>query len=279
MSQANFDTAVVLNSHKAPVLVEFLAVWSAPCIQMSDELSALAQEFAGEFIFASVDIEEQMELKSQFNIENVPTLKVFKDGKVVHSVEGLHDQEALREILKEFGVFSPSDELRLQARQDHIAGNTLEAVNKLTLAMQQDPANVKVAMDMTQIFLDLKEFDQAVALFNQLPDTAKNSDMGKLIIGQLSFLELAEKTIGIAALQQKISEHPDNCKTHFDLAICLIAEKHYAEAVESLMTVIKIDEDFESGAAREMVINVTNMLSQNDPELSATLRRRLGSSD
>jgi len=62
------------------------------------------------------------------------------------------------------------DEIRQQARYKHMSGDTITAVGLLTQAMQQDPSNSEVAMDMTQIFIDLNEFDQAKRIFNQLPD-------------------------------------------------------------------------------------------------------------
>ena len=127
VSEQNFDSVVIQNSFKLPVLVEFMGVWSGPCIQMSDELSGLAEEFAGQFIFAKADIDEQPELKTQYKIENVPSLKVFVNSEVVKTEEGLLNQTELRDVLKELGVYSQTDEMRLQAREKHMNGETVEA--------------------------------------------------------------------------------------------------------------------------------------------------------
>ena len=275
VSKHNFDTTVIQNSHKLPVLVEFMGVWSGPCIQMSDELSGLAKEFAGQFIFAKVDVDEQPELMKQYGIENVPTLKLIVNGEVVQTAEGLLKQNELRDLLKNVGVYSRSEEKRQQARDKHIAGDTLAAIQLLTEIMQQDPSNVIVAMDMVQIFIDLRELDQATTLFNQLPDSAKSSDMGKSIIGQLTFLELASKTLGKTALQQQLIENPNHCDHHFDLAVCLIAESEYEQALDHLITIMTLEPSYKNDAARELIINVANMLAPNNPELSSKFRSRL----
>ena len=68
VSKNNFNTSVILNSYKLPVVVEFMGVWSGPCIQMSDSLAKLATEFKGQFVFAKVDIDEQAELKEEYSI-------------------------------------------------------------------------------------------------------------------------------------------------------------------------------------------------------------------
>ena len=277
VSTQNFDSVVIQNSFKLPVLVEFMGVWSGPCIQMSDELSGLAKEFAGQFIFAKADIDEQPELKTQYEIENVPSLKVFVNGEVVRTEEGLLNQTESRDVLKEFGVYSQTDEMRLQAREKHMSGETVAAIQLLTQAIQQDPSNTKIAMDMAQIFLDLNEPEQATDLFNQLPNSAKQSDMGKSLTGQLTFLDLAAKTKGKFQLQQALLTSPNNCDVHFDLAVCLIAERDYEQAVDHLFEIMRIDANYKDDAAREMIINVSNMLTPNNPELSSRIRSRLSS--
>jgi len=273
----SFATSVIENSHKIPVLVEFMGVWSGPCIQVSDTLSVLASEFAGQFIFAKVDIDEQPELLKEYAVENVPTLKVFKDGVVVQTEEGLLQQDELRTLLKGYSIFHASDEMRQQARELHMAGDTVQAVQLLTQAIQQDPGNTRVAMDMVQIFLDINELEQAITLFNKLPDRDKTSETGKALLGQLKFRELAAKTEGKAVLQERVMTVPDDHDARFDLAICLVAEHDYRQAMDALFIIFEQDPEYKNGAAREMIIMLINMLQSNNAEIAQSFRRRLGS--
>ena len=57
VSQNNFEDLVVHNSSHLPVLVEFMGIWSEPCIKTEYALSDLAKEFPGGFVFAKVDID------------------------------------------------------------------------------------------------------------------------------------------------------------------------------------------------------------------------------
>lgn len=278
VSQNNFNSSVVLNSYKIPVVVEFMGVWSGPCIQMADTLAKLATEFSEQFVFAKVDIDEQPELKETYGIENVPTLKVFKDGEVVRTEEGLQQDTELRELLKAYGVYRKSDETRELARQKHMGGDTAEAITLLTKAIQEDPTNTRLAMDMVQIFLDINELEQAKGLFNRLPENDRESDMGKTLLGQLTFRDLASKTDGKEQLQAKIAESPGDYDAIFDLAICLVAEHNYTQAIDNLFTIFDQDPEYKEGAVKEMIINLSNMLATNEPELSQETRRRLGTS-
>ncbi|MDH5393483.1 MAG: tetratricopeptide repeat protein [Gammaproteobacteria bacterium] len=278
VSKNNFNTSVVLNSHKLPVLVEFMGVWSGPCIQMEDTLSKLAKEFSGQFVFAKVDVDEQPELMKEYSVENVPTIKVFKDGEVVRTEEGLLQENELKELLKAYGIFRQSDETRELARQKHLQGETIEAITLLTTAIQQDPKNTRLAMDMVQIFLDINELEQAKSLFNRLPETDRESEMGKTLLGQLTFKDLATKTDGKESLQARLVQNPDDDDAGFDLAICLVAEHHYTEAMNTLFTLFDQNPESKDGAVKEMIINLSNMLASNEPAISQEARRRLGSS-
>ena len=151
VSKSSFNTSVILNSYKVPVFVEYMNIWSEPCISMADNLSSLAKEFAGQFIFAKVDIDEQAELVEEYAIKNSPSLKIYKDGEVIRSEEGLLPDDEIRQLLKTYGVFRQSDDLREQARLKHMNGDTIEAISLLTRAIQQDPANTRVAIGRAHV--------------------------------------------------------------------------------------------------------------------------------
>ena len=275
LTEQSFGSSALLNSHKIPVLVEFMAVWSGPCIMLADRLAALATEFAGQFIFAKVDVDEQPALKQQYGIENVPTLLVFKDGEVVRTELGELQETELRALLRDYGVYRESDELRLQAREQHLAGDTPAAILLLTEAIKKDPGNARVALDMVQVFLDIGETEQARSLFERLPDQARDSEMGKAVSGQLLFLELAAKTSGLEALQRQVAEQPGDHDARFDLAVCLVAARRFDDAMEQLLQLVTEAPDYKDGAAREMIATVSAMLMPTAPELAQQYRRRL----
>lgn len=275
VSDRSFEKYVIGNSDKTPVFVAFIGVWSEPCIQMSDMFAALAAEFAEEFIFAKVDIDENSQLKEQYNIENVPTLKVFIDGKVVVSEEGRLNEEEARALLKSFDIVNKTEEQRMQARQLHMQGETQDAIMLLTLVIQQDPSNTNVAMDMVQIFIDMGEIEQASSLFNRLPGSVKASDTGLSLSGQLWIIEEASKTAGLQALKETLLTNPDDLQARFDCAICEIAQHNTQQALDHLFYIQKNDAGFKDGAAREMIITIINTIAPNDQENAHKYRTQL----
>jgi len=275
VTDSSFEKYVIGNSSKVPVFVAFIAVWSEHCLLMSDMLANLASEFPEQFILAKVDTDENEQLKEQYKIENVPTLKVIIDGKEVASEEGTISEDEARALLKGFGIVNESEELRLQARSHHIKGETSQAIMLLSKAMQQDSTNTRVAMDMVQIFIDLGETEQAVGLFNKLPDSVKESTTGQSLSGQLWIIELAAKTAGLQTLKETILKEPDNYDARFDCAICELAEHNIEQALDHLFYIQKNNAEYKEGAARELIVTVINTLAPNDPEKAQQYRTQL----
>ena len=275
VNQKSFEQYVQLNSHKLPVIVEFMGVWSGPCIAMDNILSSLAKEFAEQFIFAKVDIDEQAELVKEYKIENIPTLLIFKEGKLSRTEVGEIKENEIRELLKDFGIYHESDLIRETAREKHLAGHTSEAILLLTNAIKSDPSNIRVAMDMVQIFIDISEIDQANSLFSRLPQSSHETEMGKALSGQLTFAKLAEKIDDIAVLEDRLNKNSRDYDAQFDIAICLISQYQYQIAMEHLFTILEKQPDYKDGAARELVITVSNMIAPVKNELAQEIRRKL----
>ena len=276
VNQKSFDQVVMLNSHKIPVLVEFMGVWSGPCIAMDNLFSGLAKEFAEQFIFAKVDIDEQPELRKAHKIENVPALMVFKDGKCQRTEVGELKENEARALLKDFGIFHESDRLREEAREKHLAGDSAAAIIQLTEAIKLDPANTRVAMDMVQVFLDVGEVEQAQGLFARLPESIRETEMGKALNGQLIFTDLAAGADDMETLQSRLAANADDLDAHFDMAIHQLSLHQSTEAVDNLFMILNKDADYKNGAAREMIIAVANMIAPVNAELAQEIRRKLG---
>jgi len=258
------------------VIVEFMGVWSGPCVAMDILFTGLAKEFPSQFIFAKVDIEEQPELSKAHRIENVPTVLVFKEGKLARTEVGELKEPEARALLKDFGVFHQSGLMREQAREKHLAGDTSGAIVQLTEAIKADPSNTRVAMDMVQVFIDIGELEQADGLFSRLPESTHETDMGKALSGQLTFAKLAAKVDDVATLQKRLAANPADYDAQFDLSLRQIAQYQYAEAIETLLSIYKNDPHYKDGAAKEMLVTVANMIAPTNQELAQDIRRKIG---
>jgi len=200
---------------------------------------------------------------------------VFKDGDVSRVELGQMPEPEARALLREFGISHPSDEMREQAREKHIAGDTAGAIMLLTQAIQLDPTNTRIAMDMTQVFIDVGELENASALYSKLPEQDKSSDMGKSLNGQINIAQLAAKTDGLDEMQARVIKTPDDAQARFDLSLCLLAQHDCQAAMDNLLKIVSTTPEFQDGAAKEMMVVVIKMLTPGNPDMAKKYQRKL----
>jgi thioredoxin 1 len=91
LTEATFDRAI----SEGVTLVDFWAVWCAPCKTQSPVVDEVAVAISNRAVVARFDIDTSKKRIKQFKLEYVPTLMLFKDGKPIHAFTGFTDKEKL----------------------------------------------------------------------------------------------------------------------------------------------------------------------------------------
>ena len=97
-NEDNFDDLV--KEKDGPILVDFWASWCAPCKTVAPALDELADEMAGQAHVGKVDVDDNGDLANRFGIRSIPTLVVFKNGKVVDQLIGAAPKAHIRRLIE-----------------------------------------------------------------------------------------------------------------------------------------------------------------------------------
>ena len=96
----NFKTEVL--DSDIPVLADFWAEWCVPCKMVEPILEQMAEEYNGKVKIARINVDEEGELASNFNIVSIPTILLFHNGAVAKQQIGAVPKKALEELVKEY---------------------------------------------------------------------------------------------------------------------------------------------------------------------------------
>ena len=98
VTKENFASEVLAS--EKPVVVDFWATWCGPCRMIAPVLEELAEKYEDKLTVGKVNVDEEMALAQQFGIVSIPTLLVFKGGKLVNQSLGYQPLEALQKLME-----------------------------------------------------------------------------------------------------------------------------------------------------------------------------------
>jgi thioredoxin 1 len=99
ITDSNFDTIV----KKYPiVIVDFWAPWCPPCKILGPIIDSIAKKYAGRIVFAKLNVDKNKETPVKYEVMSVPTLLVFKNGKLIDRIIGAMPESALESKIKEY---------------------------------------------------------------------------------------------------------------------------------------------------------------------------------
>jgi len=96
----NFKEEVL--ESQVPVIADFWAEWCVPCKMVEPILEEMAKEYDGKVKIAKINVDENGEIASQFNIVSIPTLLLFKDGNIARKQIGAVPRHIIENMIKDF---------------------------------------------------------------------------------------------------------------------------------------------------------------------------------
>ena len=169
INQDQFLEEVVEKSKTTPVLVDFWAPWCGPCKQLTPTLEKIVSKKNGKVILAKINVDENQGIASQLNIQSIPTVYGFVDGKPIDAFQGAQPESKIEVIVDKMIEGTPGNEIPKligeaeQLFSDQKFEESLKAFENLVAL---DPGNSKIIAGLLRCMIQLKRFDDAGELYD-----------------------------------------------------------------------------------------------------------------
>jgi len=262
VNEENFEAAVLARSMEVPVLVDFWAEWCGPCKVLGPVLEKLAGEYAGEFILAKVNVDENQQLAGAFGIQGIPAVKLFRDGDLASEFTGALPEPMLREFLSKF-LPTAVDKEALAAAELEAAGKADEAKSAYQAILAAEPNHAQALLGLARLAMSTGDNDAARNYLDQISivdDERKDADR------LLARLDLqAGGAENESVLREKIAADPNNLEARFELAQTLAGVENYEAALVEFLAIVKADRKFKDDGARKAMVQIFEVLGGEDP--------------
>jgi putative thioredoxin len=272
VTAGNFEAAVIEESFRRPVLVDFWAAWCGPCKMLMPVLAKLVDAYGGQFRLAKVNSDEQQGLASQFGVRSLPTVMCFRNGQPVDQFMGVQPEPAIRAMIDRY-VERPSDRIRAQAIAKLNAGDIAGAVAELHRAVESDPDHQVLKIDLAEALLASGDAAGAETQLNMLPMDVHEQEAVKRLRARLVFAKRMNGT-DLATLEQSVRDDDSDPEAMERLAAAYMVAGRSQEAMDLYLKLMQRHRSYGDNAGHKGLLAAFEVLGPRH-ELVSQYRRKM----
>ncbi|MCC3773948.1 tetratricopeptide repeat protein [Streptomyces sp. UNOB3_S3] len=264
VDEAGFEAEVLQRSAEVPVVIDFWADWCEPCKQLGPLLERLADEYAGRFVLAKVDVEANQLLFQQFGVQSIPAVFAVVAGQALPLFQGAAPEAQIRQVLEQL--------IAVAEQRFGIVGAPVapgEPGEYDEAAVPQVPAGPHdAALSAAHDALDAGDLGGAVRAYeNVLSDDPANAE-AKLGLAQAQLLKRVQG-MDAQAVRKAAADAPGDVAAQIAAADLDLVGGHVEDAFGRLIDTVRRTAGEDRDAARVRLLEVFEVIGPDDPRVTA----------
>ena len=279
INQDQFLEEVVEKSKTTPVIVDFWAPWCGPCKQLTPTLEKIVSKKNGKIILAKINVDENQGISSQLNIQSIPTVYGFVDGKPIDAFQGAQPESKVEAMVDKMIEATPGNEIPKileEADQLFLDKKFEESLKLFESLVGMDPGNSKIIAGFLRCLLQLKRFDDANEMFDSLDEKTLEDEEILKIKTLLENTNKDDVELFDEKLIDEVNADPKNMDLRFKLANTYLSSSETEKGFNELLKLFEQNPSWNEEAAKKKLLEFFDLLGFNDPNV-VEARKRLSS--
>ena len=281
VNEETFMDDVIEASKSSPIVVDFWAPWCGPCKTLGPALEAEVKATNGKIKMVKIDIDQNQNLASQMRIQSIPAVFAFVDGQPIDGFMGAKAPSELKSFIDKLlekvtdddgdlsEAIAVANEM-LNAKEFNDAAETFEAI------LGEDPESALAFVGLFNAKMGAKKVNDAKKMLDEIPEALKNKSEILALQAQIDLSNQAEGVGEINDLRSTLTNDENNHQARFDLALALFTKGETSEAIQELLTIFRVDQEWNDDAARQQLFKFFDILGSENP-ITLSGRRQLAS--